>query len=946
MATQTLVSELLVKLKQDVSGPAAEAKKALAGIESQLAAIGKQKAAEDRLIALAKRQEDLRERVRSFGQTMMESEKVTAAQAAQYRSLTSGLDKAVEAYRRQQQAVENGAQALDRAGVAARNYAEAEARLVAQAEGEVRAINQAVKEEERRQRLRESWLKESRRAIEEEARERVAAEEEALRATRTAEAERQRLARETAQEQARLDQEQDARQRRFRESWLKDSQRAIEEEMRGRERAAKEAQRIETERQRRIVEERNRATHGATGFLGMVAGMEVEHLGVESVKSAAELEKVKVDLARSGLTPDQVTAAFDRSAHLQAQYPNLRRTEIMGIEKQAYTILPHQEEVPEYVPTFARFASAYKVGHPGANEEEVNGALEQFFKASELEGSARTAESFSKSLDAKLKALNYQSGLIKPDDFLGFAKQAGGAATMLSEEFRNKIIPLIMAEMGGQRTGTAIQAINKQAVGDFEGNGHALAEWIDMGLIRKDQVLYTKQGKPLGLKPGEHPKGYEDMVQNPLSFSEHTLMPAIDAGLAKRQKKMTAAERAKLLDDAEGSKDGKSLAESHPEVKDDMRMIERLAEIRRMFPNAVAARMMQELVIQQQALRNHQERMDHAPGLETADMVKNDPIAAMNALKTSIANFASTVGNPIMKDAANYLSSLSTSIAGWSEAIARWQKDNPDLAKRLAGTAGVTAIGGGFMASWFGLEAFKSGFGLRGSAVALTHSAAALEAAAVRLGAGAVAGTAAGVAGAEAAAASGGLMGLLKRGSMGLLKGGAFAWLGNLAADVADPGGNLWGLTSPVDRWVKAHFGFDPSKFDPIETLNDRAKRVQEQNKSDAEAGRLLDPTMAPPFPSLDSKPSPLPPSTEHGERAGTDLGNGIAQGLNKQSGPVQSEAERMYESLKALFMQPISVPIRLETQGLQQAAASVRASVNNQMRTALHAAYTGHDWA
>lgn len=73
----------------------------------------------------------------------------------------------------------------------------------------------------------------------------------------------------------------------------------------------------------------------------------------------------------------------------------------------------------------------------------------------------------------------------------------------------------------------------------------------------------------------------------------------------------------------------------------------------------------------------------------------------------------------------------------------------------------------------------------------------------------AAAGAGAGAAAAGAGAASGGkgVVSKAARGAMPLLAGYAV----KESLDAADPEGNLWGLTSGVDAWIKENFGFDPS---------------------------------------------------------------------------------------------------------------------------------------
>ena len=82
-----------------------------------------------------------------------------------------------------------------------------------------------------------------------------------------------------------------------------------------------------------------------------------------------------------------------------------------------------------------------------------------------------------------------------------------------------------------------------------------------------------------------------------------------------------------------------------------------------------------------------------------------------------------------------------------------------------------------------------------------------------------------------AAALGGGALGYatLTKGVGWLLRGvlgGVAAGVVKEVADVVDPKGTFWGLTTPIDAFAKRHFGFDPSNLlDDPEVKRDRARR-------------------------------------------------------------------------------------------------------------------------
>ncbi|MCX5513372.1 phage tail tape measure protein [Kaistia algarum] len=185
-----------------------------------------------------------------------------------------------------------------------------------------------------------------------------------------------------------------------------------------------------------------------------------------------------------------------------------------------------------------------------------------------------------------------------------------------------------------------------------------------------------------------------------------------------------------------------------------------------------------------------------------------------------------------------------------------------DNAKRAATALGAAAAGwvwlrgtGKLLATFSGT---RSAVALTGSAAALTGSAEALNLAAVRLSGAAGVGAAGRGVGAGAAAAG------------GAAAGGAWAvakrWLGPIGIgliakevlDNTDPGGNLWGMTDGIDGWVEKNLGFNPSKVpvggggppkpEPLSGTGtrsnidpatwERSQRATEEWRSDPEAAR------------------------------------------------------------------------------------------------------------
>lgn len=166
---QRLTSELVLKLTQQVTGPAAAARKALTGVDAALAAIGKRKEAETRLNALVTANERARTKVRDLANQIMASEKVTKRQTTAYEAAV----KSADAYAKKVAVAKAGLQAAERnmrtyVG-ATESVANAERRLAAEAAKAGDTIARETAAQARAADRRRSLAREMARAADEEA---------------------------------------------------------------------------------------------------------------------------------------------------------------------------------------------------------------------------------------------------------------------------------------------------------------------------------------------------------------------------------------------------------------------------------------------------------------------------------------------------------------------------------------------------------------------------------------------------------------------------------------------------------------------------------------------------------------------------------------------------------------------------------------------------------
>ncbi|WP_454919208.1 phage tail tape measure protein [Xanthobacter sediminis] len=190
---QKLTSELALKLTQQVSGPAAEARKALSTVDQALAAIAARREADQRLMSLARASEQARAKVRDLATQLAAAENPSKKMARAYEVAAAAADKAAQKMAMQKAALAVAQRSLTGLVRPAESLAAAEARLGQEAERAGQKIIRAAAEESRAARLRRSWLAETTRAANAQAAaNRRAAEVEAAANRRLAQSYRER----------------------------------------------------------------------------------------------------------------------------------------------------------------------------------------------------------------------------------------------------------------------------------------------------------------------------------------------------------------------------------------------------------------------------------------------------------------------------------------------------------------------------------------------------------------------------------------------------------------------------------------------------------------------------------------------------------------------------------------------------------------------------------
>ena len=313
---------------------------------------------------------------------------------------------------------------------------------------------------------------------------------------------------------------------------------------------------------------------------------------------------------------------------------------------------------------------------------------------------------------------------IHSEDYLNFARRSSTAGLALDEHFRNKTMPTLMQEMGGDQLGTSLRAFAKTNQGAHTPHG-TLKEFIDLGLAKDEQFNKLKNGQLSGFKFGEHIEGYDLSRSDPAAWIQKYFIPALEKKGITSQK-------------------------------------DQLDEVAKIY-QGTGSKIVELLITQQQLLQRREEQTEAASGIDGSLKMQGDSaIQQWHGLQEALESFAGTLTSPIMADAAHALGAISHSVAEWSASLAKFQGEHPVFGKAAAAVpVGIGALAvarlyslfSGMMGAFSGAGGIAtSGLALQSSAAALTAAAGALEAAAAAQGAGGAVGAAGALSGVASAA--------------------------------------------------------------------------------------------------------------------------------------------------------------------------------------------------
>jgi len=411
----------------------------------------------------------------------------------------------------------------------------------------------------------------------------------------------------------------------------------------------------------------------AAGGVRMTAGARDIVVGA----AQAEGQRVRI-LNTSGGDRREVAAAGVIAADVSRKFPLVSQAEALGfysetrsqgaghggkvdldrmrrnVESLAVAKTALEASNADFTPEDAKALSQALEGSGRATDPKgLSNLLDAYVKAKQTWGNAISAQGI-RDFVQNAKAANFSmsdSGFFEK----GFARLAQGNASRLGNEFSQTMNTLV----GGHMT--------KQG-----------ANWlVKQGMIEPGQIVNGGGGK---FSIDGDIKGSDLLSADPTEWANEILLPGLLKSGAVSDDRLKV--RMETLRKADPNTDEETLREraQHGLLSDEIQKSGFRSTVTDQLAHAIANYALTTRDVAQ---------MRQASGLGAANNVGQNPTAAFDELTTSLSNFGSVLGGPIMRDAAGVMHSFAGGISEVTGALDRWQKSHPAAAKIAGGAAPV-----------------------------------------------------------------------------------------------------------------------------------------------------------------------------------------------------------------------------------------------------------------
>jgi hypothetical protein len=258
-----------------------------------------------------------------------------------------------------------------------------------------------------------------------------------------------------------------------------------------------------------VLQTTGQITHA---FTGRVEGME------RYTDEYLQLSQARQKFLARNLSPRENTEAFSAVDETVKNLRGLTHAETTETLTDLHTALGDLHHAMEALP----IASKYRFGVSTLlgdkfSPEEIESQIQGGMKFLEMIGAVSDRSKMEAYFNRVQQITTATGGRVTPDEMLAMAKTGGTAVQGLSLEGLTSLT-LPIQEMGGSRTGTALQTLFQNIIaGHIEQKG--LAEWQRLGLLDESKVEYNKSGIVKSMRAGAIPIGTL-MQESPLAFAD------------------------------------------------------------------------------------------------------------------------------------------------------------------------------------------------------------------------------------------------------------------------------------------------------------------------------------------------------------------------------------------------------------------------------------------
>lgn len=404
---------------------------------------------------------------------------------------------------------------------------------------------------------------------------------------------------------------------------------------------------------------------GAGMGTGDAAAGVVGRAGRAGVQYAGEGVREDIRQKNAGITPSEMAVLSAKAMQLSAQYPSISPLAAKEMGRLLIPNVGNAAKAMELLPDYIRAQAAVQTISGPQNAGKETEVLSKFIDNIGQSMDVTTTRAL---LDGYVKARQLDSEGVKANDYLNFSKTAQSSGKTLSADFYRDVLPSLIMQQGGSRTGTSIATAYQNTVMG-RSTKEALIEQQNLG-IRQNMSLGTERsGRQVVKKKGEFVDQELYSSNNYEWAKKHLLNKAIEKGFAPPEwangdftKEMTDAGRIGVGKMTSSFSSDRTAANLFTSYLTDMPQIE--------------------------ATRG---RLRNARG--TADVASDqtrDPFIAVNAILTQMKSAFDLITGPAIATGAPMLAQFAAGMASISEAASR----SPELLKLGSGAA----IAGGAVA--------------------------------------------------------------------------------------------------------------------------------------------------------------------------------------------------------------------------------------------------------